>query len=177
MSSVARASRQRRKPRTIDPPSGALSRILGVMASRRWIVTRSVGFVVLALSIARCSAEDPSTTGETTPGSCKLEGTSFEKGDPTGHADPAGAKAAGQARAGRITSASQIRQPKDARQKVHVGDFLLANDKIALYIEDNGLSDGYARFGGEILAVDKVGDLSATWANMGAAISAEDNRM
>ena len=114
--------------------------------------------MVLALSIARCSAEDPSTTGETTPGSCKLEGASFEKGDPTGHADPAGAKAAGQARAGRITSASQIRQPKDARQKVHVGDFLLANDKIALYIEDKGLSDGYARFGGEILAVDKVGD-------------------
>ena len=30
--------------------------------------------------------------------------------------------------------------------------------KLAVTIEDKGLSDGYARFGGEILAVDRVGD-------------------
>ncbi len=39
-----------------------------------------------------------------------------------------------------------------------MGDFWLANDKIAVAIEDKGLSDGYARFGGEILAIDRVGD-------------------
>ena len=83
-----------------------------------------------------------------------LEGT----GSPDGHADPLGARAAGQARAGRIHDAAQIVQPDDARQRVRVGDFLLANDKVAVYVEDRGLSDGYARFGGELLAIDKVGD-------------------
>ncbi|MFH1922349.1 MAG: catalase/peroxidase HPI, partial [Planctomycetota bacterium] len=45
----------------------------------------------------------------------------------------------------------------DARQKVRLGDFLLVNSEIAVYIEDGGLSDGYAMFGGEILGIDKVG--------------------
>jgi hypothetical protein len=75
-----------------------------------------------------------------------------------GHSDPGGAKAAKRARAGRITDAKLIRQPIDARQKARIGDFLIANEKIAAVIEDMGLSDGYARFGGEILAVDRVGD-------------------
>ncbi len=82
----------------------------------------------------------------------------FEVGDPDGHADVYGAKAAGQARAGRISDESQIVQPAHGRQRIRVGDFVLANDKIAVAIEDKGLSDGYARFGGEILAVDQVGD-------------------
>jgi hypothetical protein len=79
-------------------------------------------------------------------------------GDPNGHVDPAGAKAAGQARAGRITDPSLLKQPVDARAKARLGDFLLTNDKIAVVIEDKGLSDGYARFGGEILTIDRVGD-------------------
>lgn len=81
----------------------------------------------------------------------------FDAGDPVGHAAPEGALAAGQARAGKITREDQIHQPTNARQKVRVGDYLLANDKIAVYIEDKGLSDGYARFGGGILAIDRVG--------------------
>ena len=40
-----------------------------------------------------------------------------------------------QARAGRITNQGQIFQPSDARHKVRVGDFVLANDKVAAYIE------------------------------------------
>lgn len=80
----------------------------------------------------------------------------FDAGQPNGHAAPEGALAAKQARAGRITREDQIRQAPDARQKVRVGDFLLANDKIAVYVEDKGLSDGYARFGGGILGVDRV---------------------
>lgn len=75
-----------------------------------------------------------------------------------GHADPSGAKAAKQARAGRIKDAKVIRQPIDARQRARLGDFLITNDKIAVVIEDKGLSDGYARFGGEILTIDRVAD-------------------
>lgn len=89
-------------------------------------------------------------------GSCKP--LCFEAGDPDGHPDPAGAKAAKQARAGRIKSESQIRQREDGRQRVRVGDFFMANEKIAAYIEDKGISDGYARFGGEILAIERVAD-------------------
>ncbi len=74
-----------------------------------------------------------------------------------GHADPLGAPAAKQARAGRISDVSRVPQPAHGRQQITNGDFLLMNDKLAVVIEDKGLSDGYARFGGEILAVDAVG--------------------
>jgi hypothetical protein len=90
--------------------------------------------------------------------SCPKEGVGFPTGDPTGHADPFGAKAASQARAGRVTSEALIVQPAHGRQRVRVGDFVLANDKVAAYIEDKGVSDGYQRFGGDLLAVDRVGD-------------------
>ncbi len=84
--------------------------------------------------------------------------TVFEVGDPNGHADPYGAKAASQARAGRISKQGDVVQPAHGRQRINVGDFVLANDKIAVVIEDKGLSDGYARFGGEILSIDQVGE-------------------
>ena len=101
----------------------------------------------------------PGTTTTTeTPQACKIPEAPFEVGDPNGHADPLGAKKAGQARAGRIQSEDQIVQPAHGRQQIHKGDFLLANDKIAVTVEDKGLSDGYARFGGEILAIERVGD-------------------
>lgn len=89
---------------------------------------------------------------------CPDEETVFETGDVTGHAEPYGAKAAGEARAGRLTAESMIVQPAHGRQQIRVGDYVLANDKIAVVIEDIGLSDGYSRFGGEILAIDKVGE-------------------
>lgn len=82
----------------------------------------------------------------------------FEPGDAKGHSDPFGAKAAGQARAGRVDNVDAAWQPAHGRQKINAGDFVLANDSIAVFIEDKGLSDGYARFGGEILAIDAVGD-------------------
>lgn len=117
-------------------------------------------------AVTGCDSEPAGTGGggsgggttTTTGGTCDIPEAAFELGDPDGHADPFGAKAAGQARAGRIKSEDQIVQPAHDRQKLRVGDFWLANDKIAVAIEDKGLSDGYARFGGEILAIDKVGD-------------------
>ncbi len=39
-----------------------------------------------------------------------------------------------------------------------MGDFILANDRIALYIEQEGRANGYNPFGGEILAIENVGD-------------------
>jgi hypothetical protein len=110
--------------------------------------------VLLSILSAGCGA---GTHPPHPPQGCALEGAVFEVGDPNGHADPTGARAAGQARAGRI-QASAIAQPAHGRQKIEDGDFLLINDKIAVVIEDRGPSDGYARFGGEILAIDAVGE-------------------
>src|SRR4051812_33526746 len=70
----------------------------------------------------------PATTGAGAGPACALEGTSFEPGDPKGHADPLGAKAAKQARAGRIDDVAQIAQPAHGRQRIEKGDFLLIND-------------------------------------------------
>jgi hypothetical protein len=85
----------------------------------------------------------------------------FDNGDPNGHADPLGAAAAKQARAGKITKTADIAQPADARHKIRLGDYVLANDKIAVYIEDaskpGNMSDGYFPFGGEILGLEKIG--------------------
>ena len=88
---------------------------------------------------------------------CDTASLAFELGDPNGHPDPLGAKAAGQARAGRILAA-EVPQPAHLRQRIEDGDFLLINDKIAVVIEDKDISDGNGRFGGEILSIDRVGD-------------------
>ena len=120
---------------------------------------------ILAITAPGCSGDASSsdggsgsgTTTTTSSATCSLPEAPFELGDADGHPDPYGAKAAGQARAGRIATEDDIVQPAHGRQKTHVGDFVLANDRIAVTIEDKGLSDGYARFGGEILAIDAVG--------------------
>ncbi len=112
------------------------------------------------LLIAGCGGEIYDVTGGGTGGSpptCDAATLVFEPGDSDGHADPFGAKAAGQARAGRI-QASDLPQPAANRQRIEDGDFVLANDQIAVVIEDRDVSDGYGRFGGEIIAVDRVGE-------------------
>jgi hypothetical protein len=112
-------------------------------------------------AIFACSSDDggaPESAdgGEPTcPGN--LDAFRFANGG-DGAADPFGAKASGQARAGRIHDAAQIVQPDNARNKVRVGDFVLANDKIAVYVEAEGESDGYNPLGGDILSLETVGD-------------------
>lgn len=113
--------------------------------------------LILASLVGSCSS-DPDPKKQETPATCALAGTKFEVGDPDGHADPFGAKAAGQARASRIKDGATFPQPAHGRQRIETGDFVLINDRIAVVIEDKGLSDGYGRFGGEILAIDRVGD-------------------
>jgi hypothetical protein len=100
------------------------------------------------------STSSSSSTGDPI---CEPSTLAFETGDPDGHPDPFGAKAAGQARAGRIVAADVV-QPAHGRQRVEAGDFVLVNDRVAVVIEDRGVSDGYGRFGGEIVALDRVGD-------------------
>lgn len=121
----------------------------------------ALGLFPLALlaSLPACSSDDEPTPPTTNPPACELpSGPAFEAGSPDGHADPFGARAAGQARAGRIADASSFPQPAHGRQPIQDGDFVLINDKISVVVEAAGISDGYARFGGEILAVDHVGD-------------------
>ena len=116
------------------------------------------GLVLAALGVAvfACSSDPDPVASEL--GVCNgLSEFRFEHGT-DGHADPFGAKAAGQARAGKIRDASQIVQGPFARQKVRVGDFALANDRIAVYIEAEGRANGYSPFGGDIVAIEPVGE-------------------
>jgi hypothetical protein len=106
---------------------------------------------LLLVALYGCGSEDPA--GEICPG-----GAAFQAGDPEGHADPFGARAAGQARAGRLRDEGSLVQPAHGRQQIEPGDFVLANDRIAVTIEAPGPSDGYDTFGGKILAVDSIGE-------------------
>lgn len=119
------------------------------MDSRR--LARLVPWVLSPCLTAACADDGPAPA----PAVCRA---SLAPGSPEGHADPFGAKAAGQARAGRIADASTVAQPAHGRQRIQDGDFVLVNDRLAVVIEDVGWSDGYSTFGGEILAIDQVGD-------------------
>jgi hypothetical protein len=108
--------------------------------------------------LTACGDDETDTKPDPDPTpTCDDAALRFSTGDPNGHADPFGARAAGQARAGRI-KAADLPQPAHGKFKIEDGDFVLANDKVAVVIEDGDVSDGYGRFGGEILALDRVGD-------------------
>jgi len=111
-------------------------------------------------ALLSCQGVDTPVNDEPPTGPCLAQGISdksrFPAGDSLGHREPLGAKAAKQARASRITDSSWIRQPDSARHVVREGDYLLINDKVAVYIEAPGVSDGYQPFGGDILALDTV---------------------
>ncbi|MFO0616232.1 MAG: CehA/McbA family metallohydrolase [Polyangiaceae bacterium] len=121
-----------------------------------WFAVLAAAFFPL---LTGCDDSTSETTGSSSSGGtiCNGLAATFETGDPNGSADVFGAKAAKQARAGRI-KAADVKQPAHGRQQIRDGDFVLANDKIAVVVEDKGESDGYNRFGGEILALDLVGD-------------------
>ncbi len=78
----------------------------------------------------------------------------FGDGDPNGHAEPLGA-APGEARAGRIHDADL---PAVASGLItwRDGDFVLANNKVALVIEDAGESDLYDPWGGRPVGLARV---------------------
>jgi hypothetical protein len=78
----------------------------------------------------------------------------FGDGDPNGHAEPLGA-APGEARAGRIREGDLPPVASDLATW-RGGDFVLANDKIAIVIEDVGDSDLYDPWGGRPVGVARV---------------------
>ncbi|AKT43823.1 CehA/McbA family metallohydrolase [Chondromyces crocatus] len=118
-----------------------------------------LGLLPFALLTATpgCSGDDDEKKTPPPSNPCEVPAV-FEAGSAEGHADPLGAKAAGQARAGRIRDGASFPQPAHGRQQIQTGDIVLINDKISVVIEDAGISDGYGRYGGEIIAIDKVGD-------------------
>src|SRR5688572_7237955 len=99
------------------------------LAPYRRAAALSVRISALMTLTAALSACSSGSNGPETPPACALAGQRLEIGDPEGHSDPLGAKAAGQARAGRIKDASAIPQPAHGRQGIEAGDFLLINDK------------------------------------------------
>lgn len=131
------------------------------IASRPWVGQwgRLLGLCGAAFSLS-CVGVDAPLPDEQPTGPCLAQGISeksrYPSGDALGHRDPTSAKAAKQARASRITNPAWIRQPDTARHPVREGDYLLINDKIAVYIEAPGTSDGYQPFGGDIVALDSV---------------------
>ena len=80
----------------------------------------------------------------------------FSDGDPDGHASPLGA-APGEARAGRVTAADLPPVPSGL-VTWSAGDFVLANHKVALVIEDVGDSDLYDPWGGRPVGLAVVED-------------------
>ena len=86
-------------------------------------------------------------------GPCETAPPAFEHGG-DGHPEPLGS-AAGEVRAGRADAADL---PASGRglETWSDGDFILANDRIAIVIEDAGPSDLYDRFGGRPVGVSRV---------------------
>ena len=78
----------------------------------------------------------------------------FADGDPAGHAAPLGATST-EARAGRL-AASDLPAAPSGLLTWKAGDFVLANDRIALVIEDAGPSDLYDPWGGRPVGLAQV---------------------
>ena len=78
----------------------------------------------------------------------------FAEGDPSGHAQPLGA-GANEARAGRVRAADLPVVPSGLVTWKD-GDFVLANDKVAIVIEDVGDSDLYDPWGGRPVGLARV---------------------
>ena len=102
------------------------------------------GLLCIALALAGCS--DP---GPTCPGP-------FDDGDLDGHPEPLGA-APGEARAGRIKG-TDLPPVASGLITWADGDFVLANDKVAIVIEDAGDSDLYDPWGGRPVGLARVVD-------------------
>jgi hypothetical protein len=103
---------------------------------------RTLGFVLVSV-LAAC--------GDSGAPSCPAP---FSAGDLDGHAEPLGA-GSGEARAGRVRAEDL---PAVASKLItwKAGDFVLANDRIAIVIEDVGDSDLYDPWGGRPVGLARV---------------------
>jgi hypothetical protein len=93
-------------------------------------------------------------SGNKNPGPCPQPPGAFAAGDPQGHPSPLGA-GPNEARAGRIHAADLPPVPSGLITWKD-GDFVLANDRVALVIEDVGDSDLYDPWGGRPVGLARV---------------------
>ncbi|MDQ3037661.1 MAG: carboxypeptidase-like regulatory domain-containing protein, partial [Myxococcota bacterium] len=119
-------------------------------------MTSPVRVLALAFSIVSCGGDPPPSTDAGTdapPIAC--EGAPvLEVGDPEGHPEPLGAGPT-EARAGRIDGASLPPFPSGLGVWDE-GGFVLANDRVAMVIEDVGPSHLYDPWGGRPLGIARV---------------------
>lgn len=92
--------------------------------------------------------------GDDAPPACPTAQGPFAEGDPVGHAQPLGA-GPGEARAGRVR-AVDLPVVTSGLVTWREGDFVLANDKVAIVIEDVGDSDLYDPWGGRPVGLGRV---------------------
>lgn len=119
-------------------------------------------FAFALSSVAACTSSSPMTDAAMDDGGtsgpdaavvCETIPT-IPIGDPTGHPDPLGAGPT-EARAGRIDRAALPDFPSGL-QRWGSGEFILANDRVAVAIEDVGPSDLYDPWGGRITGIARV---------------------
>lgn len=113
-----------------------------------------LGIIGAALLGAACGGGDSPAEPDAAPQSCTFS-LAFEEGD-DGHADPLGA-VPGQARAGRVGD-GVLPPLSEGLAWWRPGDFVLANDRVALVIEDVGPSDGYDPWGGRPVGAARIRD-------------------
>lgn len=125
----------------------------------RSLVKPRTALSLAVLAVLACTGDDFQTDPNNP---CAAKGVSassrFPAGSKNGHPAPETAKRDRKAYAGRITKDAQIRLPANGRNRVRIGDYLIANDTIAAYIGNESPSDGMSPFGGEILALEPVAD-------------------
>lgn len=111
--------------------------------------TRSlwVSWLTCILAVPGCSGDGNSQA------ECELV-LEFEAGS-DGHPDPLGTVGPGQARAGRIEQ-GELPVSRSGLAVWAAGDFVLANDRVAMVIEDVGPSDLYDPWGGRPVGIMRV---------------------
>ncbi|MBK8173520.1 MAG: carboxypeptidase regulatory-like domain-containing protein [Sandaracinaceae bacterium] len=107
----------------------------------------------MTTTCASCGGPTPNDVPDASVMECTRTFT-FEAGDSEGAPSPLSA-AAGQVRAGRLAT-EELPANENGLGTVAAGDFVLANNRIAVIIEDVGDSDIYDPWGGKIVGLAKV---------------------
>ncbi|MFW6050530.1 MAG: hypothetical protein ACODAU_05115 [Myxococcota bacterium] len=125
------------------------------MQSWRWLGTGACA-LLLVVGCGDGGGDGPPDDGGADAGDVDVcsEAFEFAEGEPDGHADPLGVSA-GEARAGRL-SASDLPPDPSGQGLVEEGDFVLANEHVAVAIEDVGVSDLWDVWGGKPVGLGKM---------------------